>query len=575
MVLVAATIFIALALLTVAALSARYLQQRLDTDAYQNYNRTFDALDAALTAARKQLQGTVGTGIIGLAGWTPVYNSKKELVLPDFSASLSHPVSLPASPDDGPSGPPQYLAYSVNWGSDGRDNNGNGAVDETIEKTLRSIHVAAKYRGVTRRAEAVYTYTKVSMWDNAIFAGAGSAGGAVRGNVSIHGSVNILGDGLLAGGVAMADAIDFNGTSLIRNNYIDLSQNLSQRIPALPTIKVGNTQQSTLNAKLRVRHGLVGLNGNSMIGQPYLKNNTSKLKTFMDGTYVTDGWTGNKTTPDGGRGTPSSVYSDNGWGQSYDMGDEIAFPLLSAAYRDPASGNPIYKSGTVPYTHEEYFTEVLVGSPTNPTDGIYNGDINLNLAGTGFYWNATTNTKLVGSQATSAKPNATDDYIQFDPVKTTLAMNGQIKINGKLAFSGAGNTDSINYTGRCAIMTTGDVNIDVSLLSCNKGNVNNVGNSFPVANCLGIMSKGNVYLGANQGASQLEIMGAFYAQNSILDYKQTSVVGTFVSNFFDMTNQVPNIFQVPTLSANLPAGMIGDSPILTLSQMSWRELGLS
>jgi hypothetical protein len=50
------------------------------------------------------------------------------------------------------------------------------------------------------------------------------------------------------------------------------------------------------------------------------------------------------------------------------------------------------------------------------------------------------------------------------------------------------------------------------------------------------------------------------------------VAGTFVSNYFDMGTNVPSIFQVPTLADNLPLGMIGNYPIMSMTRVSWREL---
>ncbi|MBP7431353.1 MAG: hypothetical protein KBC05_18105, partial [Candidatus Hydrogenedentes bacterium] len=66
----------------------------------------------------------------------------------------------------------------------------------------------------------------------------------------------------------------------------------------------------------------------------------------------------------------------------------------------------------------------------------------------------------------------------------------------------------------------------------------------------------------------------FYARNRIRSQKQTTVLGTFVSDYFDMGTNVPDIYQVPTLADNLPYGMIGAYPILTFLQISWRELGV-
>ena len=49
-------------------------------------------------------------------------------------------------------------------------------------------------------------------------------------------------------------------------------------------------------------------------------------------------------------------------------------------------------------------------------------------------------------------------------------------------------------------------------------------------------------------------------------------MGTFVSNYFDMGTNVPRIYQVPTLAANLPYGMIGAYPIFIYKKVSWREV---
>ena len=277
MALLLATIFIAVALITVMALSARHLQQRIDADAYQNYNKTFDALEAAMSASAAQMQVNGGNGTIGISNWTPAFNDKKELVLPSLDATVCRPVALPADPATaGAYPPPEYVAFTLDWGTDGRDNNGDGAVDDARERNMYSVHTAARYRGTVRRAEVIYRATNVNVWQNAIFAGAGAAGGVINGNVDVHGSVHILGDGLVVGGVALQDAIDLSGTSLIANNYAGIPAYLAARVPPLPVVDVNGTLAESLDAKLRVKHGLVGLNGNSHIGTPY--TNGSPIK---------------------------------------------------------------------------------------------------------------------------------------------------------------------------------------------------------------------------------------------------------------------------------------------------------
>ena len=85
------------------------------------------------------------------------------------------------------------------------------------------------------------------------------------------------------------------------------------------------------------------------------------------------------------------------------------------------------------------------------------------------------------------------------------------------------------------------------------------------------MAENNMIVGS---LSQLELMGAFYAQGQIQSTKQTITAGTFVSTYFDMGTNVPEIYQVPMLPDNLPLGMVGAYPILIFVPVSWREQGV-
>ena len=429
------------------------------------------------------------------------------------------------------------------------------------------MYVAARDGGSTRRVETVVMGKDVNVWRNAIFAGSGQVGGVIKGNVSIHGSVHILGNNLPAGGEAIA-ALDMSGTSLIHNNYADCPADLAARVPALPTTDFGGETIGTIDAKLRVKHGLVSLSGNSEVGEVNLAGNT--FKETMDGTYVSEGWTGNAVVDDGDRGDPKSVWSDNGWDELYDLGDRVPFPVLTDDWRAPVTGARVWDASMGKwYSHQDYFDQVLLADPNNKTDGVYTGDIDIYTQGSHFYWNATKNIKLVGSLPATA-PDSTDDYILFNVTNKTLQINGQVTVNGKLTIRGKSNAPTVNYSGRGAILVHGDVQLDCNLLTCNNANPANTANSFPAANCMGLMASGSMVVGS---VAQVSLMGAFYAQNKIACSKQTNVMGTFVSQYFDMGTNVPSIFQVPALADNLPLGMIGNYPIMSLSRVSWRELG--
>ena len=462
----------------------------------------------------------------------------------------------------------EYMAYAIDWYTDGLDNNGNGLVDEDAEALQYTIYAAAKKNDTMRKVEIVYDKQDVNVWRNAIFAGSGQAGGLINGNVSIHGAVHLLGENLVFGASAIS-ALELSGTSLIHNNYEGLDADLRARVPALPQALFEGQVVDTLEANLRVRNGLVALSGNSEIGE--VQDDTNDFKETMDGTFVNDGWTGNSVTPDGDRGDPTSVQSDNGWDENYDLGDRVPFPTLADDWQEPVTGTKIMdpETGTW-YTHEDYFTEVLLADEVDQNDGTYNGDIVLNARGDDYYWNASTGEELTGNDVASATPDLNnDDFILFDATANMLTMNGQIEINGNLEFIGRGSDTTINYTGRAAILVQGDVTIDTDLLSCNNGDKNDTANSFPANNIIGLMAKGNMYVGST---SQLQIMGAFYAEQMIRSEKQTDIMGTFVSSYFDMGTNVPSIYQVPDLADWLPRGMIGNYPIYSMVPMSWREI---
>jgi hypothetical protein len=327
-------------------------------------------------------------------------------------------------------------------------------------------------------------------------------------------------------------------------------------VPPLPQTTFNGETVSTLGATLRVRNGLVGLSGNSEIGEPDIVGNL--FKETMDGTYVNDGWTGNSVVDDGDRGDPTSVYSDNGWDEKYDLGNRVPMPFLADDYRDPVTGDTVVNPNTgANYTHEEYFTEVLDGTE-------YSGNLTIR-ANTDFYYNATR-----PAETNPALRQPTDDYIYFNSTTNVMELNGQVTINGDLLIDrGSGNDKTIYYTGRAALLVKGNATLNTNLLTVNPDGT--IANSYPATNCFGIMAKGNLVVGAN---SQLKLMGAFYSEQTVKSSKQTITMGTFVGNYFDMGTNVPDIFQVPTLADNLPEGMIGAYPIYVFQQVSWRELGV-
>ncbi len=549
--LVLATVLLSSALLLLGIITLRVTYHSRQTDFYEADRECFYGVETAFARSVADVEA-LGPGMIGLGTWTlpgGLTTITSLADLPTFDDSRVTPETLaPTMPGV------SYMAYVVDWTTDNFDNNGDGVVDGPEELDTYTVYALAHHdQGVPRRvAEGVYRSDDVNVWRNAIFGGTGQSGGLINGNVSIHGSVHLLGDDILQGGVAVA-ALDMSGTSLIHNNYVGLDPALGARIPPLQTRDWNGELVETLNARLRVRRGQVGMSGNSEIGEPDTTGNG--WKETMDGVYVTDGWTGNSVV----NGDPTKLFSDNGWDSAYDLGSRVPFPSLDDDWRDPLTGETVVNPGTgANYTHTEYFQQVLSGTAYTPPGGTLTISTKQD-----FYYNASR-----PGDPNPANRQPTDDYIYFTQANNRLQVNGQIVINGNLEIVGQGGDKTIDYTGRAAWLVNGDVSLDTNLLTVNPDG--STANSYPQNNALGIMAENNMVVGST---AQLTIMGAFYAENTVQTMKQTTILGTIVGDYFDMGTNVPDIYQVPTLADFIPLGMIGKFPILFMSQVSWRELG--
>ncbi|RLC35462.1 MAG: hypothetical protein DRH33_08550, partial [Candidatus Nealsonbacteria bacterium] len=134
-----------------------------------------------------------------------------------------------------------------------------------IDSKNVTIKSKGKYNKSTRYIQIDAKMGELSIWDNAIFAGSGQSGKVINGNVDIRGSVHILG----TEGAVAVEALDITGTAGIGNNYDGMDSNIRSRIINPPTTDFnGETGIETLNAKLRVKHGIVNLSGTATVGDP-------------------------------------------------------------------------------------------------------------------------------------------------------------------------------------------------------------------------------------------------------------------------------------------------------------------
>lgn len=437
--------------------------------------------------------------------------------------------------------------------------------------------------GRTKSIRSYINAKDVSIWNNAIFAGTGAVGQAINGNVDIRGSVHILGDGepysdlngngqrdpaeaftdtnrngVWDPGEPFVDtngdnvwnsaepfndtnynnlydppatttdlSSDLSGTAHIGNNYTGMPTDLEALLPAPPVI---NGQES-LSTEVRVKHGQIALSGTATIGSSSDADGGGS-KGSVSGVYVNDGWGGNKGA--------ANVNSDNGTSNAYDLEPlGIEFPIIDGI------GAQIYTDakGNSWSTHKQYFDGTSMVIPVNA---------------------------ITGSTAAFTYSDGNGNYVSYTPAvksgKTivsppVLHIEGVVKINGNLAINGQ---SELRYTGKGTLYATQDVYIGNNLLPAS-------GTTFPTTSVLGIVAGRNMGLATGAGDAQIKMAGAFYAQGTISSAKQNQIAGTFVANFFDMGKNVPNIYQVPKLRYNMPPGMPGDEPLISMKVKSWRE----
>lgn len=409
-------------------------------------------------------------------------------------------------------GPNTGAYYNLTYGSNTL-NTGSYAV------SLQNVSGASDQmwvRSVGTVGDAIQTvvvYAKMvslSPWNNAIFAGTGASGMAINGNVDIHGSVHILGNGLLASDSAM----DMSGSGKISNNYSGLSSTLADKMPDLPTTTFGGETVSSLSAVLRVKKGVVGLSGTAVVGDTNVTGNT--VKETMDAVYTSNGFGGNAGT--------ANVRSDNGYSSGYDLGDAVSFPSLSAPYAGYASYSAYLKANALVIDDPTQLAALANITP-NSSFSYSNGSGSISMDGNG-----------------------------------NMTISGIVYVDGgDVEMNIAGAKKVINYTGKGSLYVSGNVNIDVNLYTA--GN-----DSYPT-NVMAVMTPNNITF----NAASIDVMGLFYGESSITVQKQTVIVGSLVTNYFDLGTNVPSIYYVPSILNNLPTGLIGTSSLWQLQPVAWVE----
>lgn len=427
---------------------------------------------------------------------------------------------------------------------------------------------------VTRTVRAVFEFRRenVSPWNNVIFGGVGQSGRSINGNVRIRGSVHLLGDGEeftdVDGDTRWDDnepytdtnrngqydqgepytdvdgdghrdarepfcdnngngtrdpaltvtdmASEISGDANLGNNYNGMPVDLRNRVPAPPQRMYGGELVESLSTKLRVKHGRVNISGSATVGDPDVYGNS--LKETVSATYVSDGFGGNAGT--------SSVYSDNGFSNGYDLGDGVV--------RMPLIDYGSYTKNGVTYAN---YLEYLRAHAT-----VVSGDVSF----------------LKGTAKTISGPNGS---VVLD-ADGNMTISGIVFVDGNITLGPK--QKRILYSGSGTLVTPYSVYIHCDVLPMTR---------FATTDALGLVAADRIELATGGGDAQLTMALAMYAQHKIVSVKQNEIAGTMVSSYYEMSN-VPKIYQVPDLANNLPPGMPGGDPIwiVSLDVESWQEI---
>jgi len=450
------------------------------------------------------------------------------------------------------------------------------------------VTATVQYKHLSRSVRSYITSRDVSIWNNAIFGGTGAGGQALNGNVDIRGSMHLLGEGeaysdlngngqrdaaevftdsnnnnVWDPGEPFADANNdgvwnsaepyndtngngaydppltvtdmsstFGGNAYVGNNYFGMPAALRGMVPPPPS-PFGIEQ---LGTEVRVKHGKVAISGNAQIGTSDILSGGT-IKSKVDGVYVNDGFTGNSGS--------SAVHSDNGTTNQYDLGNlGIEFPLLSGIGAQEYTDD----DGVI-WNHQQLFLDQR--TLTIPVNSITDSTPSFSY-GPDAYGNKITFTAAVKAGNTVVTP-------------ATINITGVVKVVGDLQIGSS--KSNVRYTGSGTIHATRDINISSNFLPKS-------GETFPTTTRMGLIAGRNMGLATGNGDAQLSMAGAFYAQGKIISRKQNQIAGTFVANFFDMGTNVPNIYQVPSLTRNMPPAMPGDDQFFTLRVRTWRTRGM-
>jgi hypothetical protein len=278
---------------------------------------------------------------------------------------------------------------------------------------------------VARMVEAKYEAKSLSVWDNAIFGGTGASGAVINGNVTIAGSVHVLGTGLSSTDTAIA--MGGGGTILNRYTGIDgtLDGKLAQNAAAIAALP------GKLKTEYRVKRGRTSIDsGSSGVGESGAN---------VKGVFTNDGFTGSH---------PGNVYSDNGKNMKYDLPSDITIPFPPIDAANPPISTALDITASLPATggNRKLNSDVASFGPVSDANG------------NSITWNQGTGTltitgvvKVTANLDLVKKNNA----VQYSG-KGTLYVTGNVYVHDNVLPASASSFPTTNCLG---IIATNDIEL--------------------------------------------------------------------------------------------------------------------
>lgn len=332
-------------------------------------------------------------------------------------------------------------------------------------------------------------------WDNAILASGSTGSGQNNGNVSVYGSIHIVGDY-----EAYDPDISVSGTVGVFNDYIGTNNANSNITAALAPI-VGDTDVD-LCARVKIKSGSLYVQGGSV----ELGTDASPIYSI----HMRDGQVYGKKKQNAGPGdiltdhhtTPrvSLKYPEGaGMISPYDAYD-IPFPQLPANFPDDVVGALDLTACSA------VAAELQDGVLNLPPSGAFtctDGDNTL-------AWNAAGYLQITGD-------------VNIGAVDVVVASPISYEGKGRLRQGASAEDTSREFLARASITPRGG--------------------SFPTVNALALETSGSVLFNPTAAGPTVAMM--VYAQQVADFEKQVILVGSVVANEFSVGNQVPNIAYHP------------------------------